>query len=192
MPLWQEQLLEGAKRERLAEVEAAQVGVMVAAVQTHRTQLVAGNPSGRCEWNFRCCFALELPTLYNDIKARCRIPRSYFTPELHAAQRSLTGMSSSEKCCAQVTVGDATKPLASRIWEHWMPFGTESEAEVVAIASARAPLADVLAAGSASGSWKHTRADKLGQVRSAKGPPCMPLSAQHLRCIRCTHGNAVP
>ena len=37
--------------------------------QTHRTQLAAGNPSGRCEWNFRCCFALELPTLYNDIKA---------------------------------------------------------------------------------------------------------------------------
>jgi hypothetical protein len=70
-----------------------------------------------------------------------------------------------------VTVGDATKPLASRIWEHWMPFGTESEAEVVAIASARAPLADVLASGSASGSWKLTRADKLGQARSAVHPP---------------------
>lgn len=38
-------------------------------VQTHRTQLAAGNPSGRCEWHYRCCFALELPTLYEDIKA---------------------------------------------------------------------------------------------------------------------------
>lgn len=37
-------------------------------VQTHRMQLATGTPSGRCEWNFRCCFALELPTLYDDVK----------------------------------------------------------------------------------------------------------------------------
>ncbi len=37
-------------------------------VQTHRTQLASGNPSGRAEWNFRCCFALELPNVYDDIK----------------------------------------------------------------------------------------------------------------------------
>ncbi len=39
-------------------------------VQTHRTQLASGNPSGRAEWNFRCCFALELPNVYDDIKVR--------------------------------------------------------------------------------------------------------------------------
>ena len=80
---------------------------------------------------------------------------------------------------AQVTVGDATKPLASRIWEHWMPFGTESEAEIVAIASARVPLADVLASGKASGSWKLTRADKLGQVREGA------LVESHVACSMC-------
>lgn len=65
----------------------------------------------------------------------------------------------------QVTIGDATKPLASRIWENWMPFGSEaSEAEVVDVAWARVPLADVLAAGKASGTWKLSRPDKLGQV----------------------------
>lgn len=37
-------------------------------MQTHRTQLASGNPSGRAEWNFRCCFALELPNVYDDIK----------------------------------------------------------------------------------------------------------------------------
>ena len=37
-------------------------------MQTHRTQLASGNPSGRVEWNFRCCFALELPNVYDDIK----------------------------------------------------------------------------------------------------------------------------
>lgn len=66
----------------------------------------------------------------------------------------------------QVTIGDATKPLASRIWENWMPFGTEaSEAEVVDVAWARVPLADILAAGKAAGTWKLSRPDKLGQVR---------------------------
>lgn len=40
----------------------------IVCVQTHRTQLASGNPSGRAEWNFRCCFALELPNVYDDIK----------------------------------------------------------------------------------------------------------------------------
>ena len=47
-----------------------------------------------------------------------------------------------------------------------MPFGSEaSEAEVVDVASARVPLADILVAGKASGTWKLCRPDKLGQVR---------------------------
>jgi hypothetical protein len=47
----------------------------------------------------------------------------------------------------QVTIGDATKTLASRIWDTWIPFGTESETEVTTVASCRIPLADILAAG---------------------------------------------
>lgn len=42
--------------------------VVLGYLQTHRTQLASGNPSGRAEWNFRCCFALELPNVYDDIK----------------------------------------------------------------------------------------------------------------------------
>ncbi|CAK0771570.1 hypothetical protein CVIRNUC_003873 [Coccomyxa viridis] len=110
-------------------------------LQTHRTQLASGNPSGRAEWNFRCCFALELPNVYDDIK---------------------------------VTIGDATKTLASRIWETWIPFGTESETEVTTVASCRIPLADILAAGKAAGTWKLMRPDKLGQTR-----PCGHIS---MRC----------
>lgn len=45
----------------------------VVSPQTHRMQLATGTPSGRCEWNYRCCFALELPTLYDDIKARTNL-----------------------------------------------------------------------------------------------------------------------
>jgi hypothetical protein len=60
------------------------MGTAAATVQTHRTQLVAGNPSGRCEWNYRCCFALELPTLYNDIKARCPTCLRELTTEAHS------------------------------------------------------------------------------------------------------------
>ncbi|CAL5228044.1 g11108 [Coccomyxa viridis] len=110
-------------------------------LQTHRTQLASGNPSGRAEWNFRCCFALELPNVYDDIK---------------------------------VTIGDATKTLASRIWDTWIPFGSESETEVTTVASCRIPLADILAAGKASGTWKMMRPDKLGQTR-----PCGHIS---MRC----------
>ena len=47
----------------------------------------------------------------------------------------------------QVTIGDATKTLASRIWDTWIPFGSESETEVTTVASCRIPLADILAAG---------------------------------------------
>ena len=47
----------------------------------------------------------------------------------------------------QVTIGDATKTLASRIWDTWIPFGTESETEVTTVANCRIPLADILAAG---------------------------------------------
>ncbi|CAL8462063.1 g1594 [Coccomyxa elongata] len=111
-------------------------------LQTHRMQLATGTPSGRCEWNFRCCFALELPTLYDDVK---------------------------------VSIGDATKTLASRIWENWIPFGTETaESEIAVVANARVPLADIFTAGKASGTWKLMRPDLLGQVR-----PCGHVS---MRC----------
>lgn len=46
-----------------------------------------------------------------------------------------------------MTIGDATKTLASRIWDTWIPFGTESETEVTTVANCRIPLADILAAG---------------------------------------------
>lgn len=49
---------------------------------------------------------------------------------------------------AQVSVGDATKTLASRIWENWIPFGTETaESEIAVVANARVPLADIFTAG---------------------------------------------
>ena len=48
-----------------------------------------------------------------------------------------------------MTIGDATKTLASRIWDTWIPFGTESETEVTTVASCRIPLADILSAGKA-------------------------------------------
>lgn len=64
---------------------------------------------------------------------------------LHHSARSLG-------CALQVTIGDATKTLASRIWDTWIPFGSESETEVTTVASCRIPLADILAAG------KHTLA----------------------------------
>ena len=40
-------------------------------------QLASGNPSGRAEWNFRCCFALELPNVYDDIKVA--LPTAFLT-----------------------------------------------------------------------------------------------------------------
>ena len=49
-------------------LRAGHMRVCCCHVQTHRTQLASGNPSGRAEWNFRCCFALELPNIYDDIK----------------------------------------------------------------------------------------------------------------------------
>jgi len=60
----------------------------------------------------------------------------------------------------QVTIGDATKTLASRIWDTWIPFGTESETEVTTVASCRVPLADILAAGKPS----------FSSIRGAKCP----------------------
>jgi hypothetical protein len=47
----------------------------------------------------------------------------------------------------QVSIGDATKTLASRIWENWIPFGSETEAEIAVVATARVPLSDVFSAG---------------------------------------------
>ena len=63
-----------------------------------------------------------------------------------------------------MTIGDATKTLASRIWDTWIPFGTESETEVTTVASCRIPLADILAAGKCG---FHLRLCKASQA--AKG-----------------------
>ena len=47
-----------------------------------------------------------------------------------------------------MSIGDATKTLASRIWENWIPFGSETvESEISVVASARLPLADIFSAG---------------------------------------------
>ena len=183
-------------------------------MQTHRTQLASGNPSGRAEWNFRCCFALELPNVYDDIKVETllchfssllsvmgsakhsilwqwlmntpkEVPDCTSTSvrmHLHSksampvfwdtypvAQFFKSQLSMCPSRCSmlptaydfiqvfddsitlgdvlQVTIGDATKTLASRIWDTWIPFGSESETEVTTVASCRIPLADILAAG---------------------------------------------
>ena len=63
---------------------------MASCVQTHRTQLASGNPSGRAEWNFRCCFALELPNVYDDIKV-IRFATSWQPPDGHMHSQASCG-----------------------------------------------------------------------------------------------------
>ncbi len=78
-----------------------------------------------------------------------------------------------------MTIGDATKTLASRIWDTWIPFGSESETEVTTVASCRIPLADILAAG------------KRALLPSNTALSVQDLGSERLKCMRCIPAQAV-
>jgi len=71
--------------------------------QTHRTQLATGNPSGRAEWNYRCCFALEMPAIYDDIKVSsgCRMGLQGIALILDRRALNLWGLPAKEHACSR-------------------------------------------------------------------------------------------
>ena len=65
----------------------------------------------------------------------------------------------------RVTVFDAARPLATRLWESWLPSGGEAGGGAGAdadVASARICVADVLAAGALGATWRLVSRDRLG------------------------------
>lgn len=80
----------------------------------------------------------------------------------------------------QVSLGDATKTLASRIWENWIPFGTETaESEIAVVANARVPLADIFTAG------MHRILCSIDKIDSSGRKIC-----KSSRCTRLLQGSA--
>lgn len=61
----------------------------------------------------------------------------------------------------RVVICDAARPLATRLWESWLPSSAEG-ADGGDVASARISIADVLQVGSISATWRLVSKDRVG------------------------------